>query len=245
MTDKASGELGKAIAHPLQAKVDRILALNLGDKKDWKVGSIIHFSRFNHIRNKSYVRQRLEALGFTPNLTDTDYRFTGVSGYSSKASTNKQKSSRIKSKLELASVALKQSDLKIAIVEGLLTSGKPVNSSAITADGKLKLKMIIANLKKRKGASIESVFIKEGGESFTIYAPDDVYSELAGNMVRSSLKDVTAYLDKYGEISAAKTGLPAKKLNSHIRSLRVKGYEIETIGVGRKKEAVFKLISRP
>lgn len=32
MIDKASGELGKAITHPLQAKVDRILYLNLGDR---------------------------------------------------------------------------------------------------------------------------------------------------------------------------------------------------------------------
>lgn len=241
MIDKASGELGKTIAHPLQTKVDRILYLNLGDRKNWKAGSVIHFSRFNQIRNKIYVRQRLEQLGFTLCPNSINYELTGIDGYSKP----KRPAARTKSKLELASVTLKQSDVKTRIIEELLLRGKPINSSEITTDCKMRLRVLVSNLKIRKGLGIESVRVKQSGVDFMIYALDEVYLELTGGKIRSRIKDVTAYLEKHGEISAAKTGLPATKLNSHIRSLRVKGYEIETIGIGQRKEAVFKLISKP
>ena len=241
MIDRAGGELGKTIAHPLQAKVDRILYLNLGDRKNWKAGSVIHFSRFNQIRNKIYVRQRLEQLGFTLCPNSISYELTGIDGYSKP----KRPAARTKSKLELASVALKQSDVRTRIIEELLLSGKPINSSEITTDCKKRLRVLVSNLKCRKGLGIESVRVKQSGVDFMIYALDEVYLELVGGKIRSRIKDVTAYLEKHGEISAAKTGLPAIKLNSHISALRAKGYEIETIGIGQRKEAVFKLISKP
>lgn len=136
MIDKASGELGKAIAHPLQAKVDRVLYLNLGSREGWELGAAIRFDRFDHIRNKIYVRQRLEQLGFTICPNNVDYKLTGIKG----CSKPKAPATRIKSKLELASITLKQSDLRLRIVEGLLRNGKPINSSQITKDGKKKVK---------------------------------------------------------------------------------------------------------
>lgn len=241
MIDKASGELGKTIAHPLQAKVDRILYLNLGDRKDWKAGSVIHFSRFDQIRNKIYVRQRLEQMGFILCLNNVDYKLTGIKGYSKP----KPRIPRVKSKLELASITLKQSDVRLRIVEGLLRSGKPINSSEITRDGKDRLKVLISHLKNVENLAIEPIWVQDGETGFMIYALDEVYLELVGGKIKSRIKDVTTYLEKHGEISAKKTGLQSRRLNAHILALRRKGYQIETVSPGHNELATFKLISRP
>lgn len=241
MIDKAGGELGKTIAHPLQSKVDRILFLNLGDRKDWVVGMVIRFDRFDPVRNKPYVRQRLEELGFTPNPNGTNYKFTGVNGYSQKSKTS---NARIKSKLELASVALKKSEVRIKVVEQLMLSGRPINSSAITKDDKTKLGSVVSQVKNGKGIDIESLRVKESGVDFMIYAPKAVYEELTGGAIRCNTKEVAAYLEKHGEISATKTGIPSRKLNYIIYQLRNEGYEIEALGIGQRKAATYKLISK-
>jgi len=241
ITDKRNGELGKTIAHPLQAKVDRVLYLNLGDRKNWKAGSVIHFSRFNQIRNKIYVRQRLEQLGFTLCPNSISYELTGIDGYSKP----KRPAARTKSKLELASVALKQSDVRTRIIEELLLSGKPINSSKITPDCKVRLRVLVSDLKNRKGLGVESVRVKQSGVDFMIYALDEVYLELVGGKIGNRIKDVTAYLEKHGEISAKKTGLPQKKIIAHISALRKKGYQIKTVSPGHNELATYKLISRP
>ena len=150
MIDKASGELGKTIAHPLQSKVDRILYLNLGDRKNWKAGSIIHFSRFNQIRNKIYVRQRLEQLGFTLCPNNTDYKLTGIKGYSKL----KVRAPRVKSKLELASIALGEGDIDTANIRKMLSKGLVISSSKITKQARRKLIWIISSLKTVEGVSI-------------------------------------------------------------------------------------------
>lgn len=241
MIDKASGELGKAITHPLQAKVDRILYLNLGDRKDWKAGSVIHFSRFDQIRNKIYVRQRLEQMGFIPCPNNVDYKLTGIKGYSKP----KRSVPRIKSKLEIESITLKQSDVRIRTIEKLLLSGKPINSSEITRDGKDRLKVLIFSLRSREGLDIASMRVKGADADFMIYALSDVYLHIVGSKIKSRQKDVAAYLEKHGEISAKKTGLPQKKIIAHVFALRKKGYEIETVSPGHNQLATFKLISRP
>lgn len=241
MIDKAGGELGKTIAHPLQSKVDEILYLNLGDREDWEVGSVIHFKEFNQIRNKIYVKQRLEELGFTLCPNNTDYKLTGIKGYGKP----KHSAPRVKSKLELASITLKQSDLRLRIVEGLLRSGKPINSSQITKDGKKRLKLLIFRLRNNEKLEIESLWIQDGDTGFTIYALDEVYLELVGGKIKSRLKDITAYLERHGEISAKKTGLQSRRLNAHILALRRKGYQIETVSPGHNELATYKLISRP
>ena len=69
------------ITHPLEAKVDRIIRLNLGERETWKAGQKILVSRFDPIRNKGYVTKRMAVLGFI--LTDdfSAYKYIGARNY--------------------------------------------------------------------------------------------------------------------------------------------------------------------
>ena len=241
MIDKASGELGKTIAHPLQAKVDRILYLNLGDRKNWNVGSVIHFSRFNQIRNKIYVRQRLEQLGFTLCPNNTDYKLTGIKGYS----RLKVRAPRVKSKLELASIALGEGDINTANIRKMLSKGIVISSSKITKQARRKLIWIISSLKTVEGVSITPERVRVFGEDFMIYALTEVYINIMGDVQKISRDDVAAYLEKHGEMTAAKVGVSPGKIGRWVYELRLKGWQIETIGIGQRRVATYKLISRP
>ena len=241
MIDKASGELGKTIAHPLQAKVDRILYLNLGDRKNWNVGSVIHFSRFNQIRNKIYVRQRLEQLGFTLCPNNTDYKLTGIKGYSKL----KVRAPRVKSKLELASIALSEGDINTANIRKMLSKGLVISSSKITKQARRKLIWIISSLKTVEGVSITPERVRGFGEDFMIYALTEVYINIMGDVQKISRDDVAAYLEKHGEMTAAKVGVSPGKIGRWVYELRLKGWQIETIGIGQRRVATYKLISRP
>lgn len=241
MIDKAGGELGKTIAHPLQTKVDRILYLNLGDRKNWKAGSVIHFSRFNQIRNKIYVRQRLEQLGFTLCPNNTDYKLTGIKGYSKL----KVRAPRVKSKLELASIALCEGDIDTANIRKMLSKGIVINSSAITKQAKRKLIWIVSSLKTVEGISIKPERVRGFGEDFMIYAATEVYINIMGDVREISRDDVAAYLEKHGEMTATKVGVSPGKIGRWVYELRLKGWQIETIGIGQRRMAIYKLISRP
>ena len=241
MIDKAGGELGKTIAHPLQAKVDRILYLNLGDRKNWNVGSVIHFSRFNQIRNKIYVRQRLEQLGFTLCPNNTDYKLTGIKGYSKP----KVRAPRVKSKLELASIALGEGDINTANIRKMLSKGLVISSSKITKQARRKLIWIISSLKTVEGVSITPERVRGFGEDFMIYALTEVYINIMGDVQKISRDDVAAYLEKHGEMTAAKVGVSPGKIGRWVYELRLKGWQIETIGIGQRRMATYKLISRP
>lgn len=78
------------ITHPLEAKVDRIIRLNLGERETWKVDQKILVSRFDPIRNKGYVTKRMAVLGFI--LTDdfSAYKYIGERNYVIKPSSIKQ-----------------------------------------------------------------------------------------------------------------------------------------------------------
>ena len=241
MIYKASGELGKTIAHPLQAKVDRILYLNLGDRNNWNVGSVIHFSRFNQIRNKIYVRQRLEQLGFTLCPNNTDYKLTGIKGYSKL----KVRAPRVKSKLELASIALGEGDINTANIRKMLSKGLVISSSKITKQARRKLIWIISSLKTVEGVSITPERVRGFGEDFMIYALTEVYINIMGDVQKISRDDVAAYLEKHGEMTAAKVGVSPGKIGRWVYELRLKGWQIETIGIGQRRMATYKLISRP
>ena len=241
MIDKASGELGKTIAHPLQAKVDRILYLNLGDRKNWKAGSVIHFSRFNQIRNKIYVRQRLEQLGFTLCPNNTDYKLTGIKGYRKL----KVRAPRVKSKLELASIALGEGDIDTANIRKMLSKGLVISSSKITKQARRKLIWIISSLKTVEGVDITPERVRGFGEDFMIYALTEVYINIMGDVQKISRDDVAAYLEKHGEMTAAKVGVSPGKIGRWVYELRLKGWQIETIGIGQRRVATYKLISRP
>ena len=241
MIDKAGGELGKTIAHPLQSKVDRILYLNLGDRKNWNVGSVIHFSRFNQIRNKIYVRQRLEQLGFTLCPNNTDYKLTGIKGYSKL----KVRAPRVKSKLELASIALGEGDINTANIRKMLSKGLVISSSKITKQARRKLIWIISSLKTVEGVSITPERVRGFGEDFMIYALTEVYINIMGDVQKISRDDVAAYLEKHGEMTAAKVGVSPGKIGRWVYELRLKGWQIETIGIGQRRVATYKLISRP
>lgn len=78
------------ITHPLEAKVDRIIRLNLGERETWKVDQKILVSRFDPIRNKGYVTKRMAVLGFI--LTDdfSAYKYIGARNYAIKPPSIKQ-----------------------------------------------------------------------------------------------------------------------------------------------------------
>ena len=241
MIDKASGELGKTIAHPLQSKVDRILYLNLGDREGWELGATIRFDRFDHIRNKIYVRQRLEQLGFTLCPNSTDYKLTGIKGYSKL----KARAPRVKSKLELASIALGEGDINTANIRKMLSKGLVISSSKITKQARRKLIWIISSLKTVEGVSITPERVRGFGEDFMIYALTEVYINIMGDVQKISRDDVAAYLEKHGEMTAAKVGVSPGKIGRWVYELRLKGWQIETIGIGQRRVVTYKLISRP
>lgn len=241
MIDKASGELGKTIAHPLQSKVDRILYLNLGDREGWELGATIRFDRFNQIRNKIYVRQRLEQLGFTLCPNGTDYKLTGIKGYSKL----KVRAPRVKSKLELASIALGEGDIDTANIRKMLSKGLVISSSKIKKQARRKLIWIISSLKTVEGVSIKPERVRGFGEDFMIYALTEVYISIMGDVKEISRDDVAAYLEEHGEMTAAKVGVTPGKIGRWVYELRLKGWKIETIGIGQRRVATYKLISRP
>ena len=72
------------IAHPLEAKVDRIIRLNLGERETWKVDQKILASRFDPIRNKDYVTKRMAVLGFIPTDDLSAYKYIGARNYAIK-----------------------------------------------------------------------------------------------------------------------------------------------------------------
>ena len=241
MIDKASGELGKTIAHPLQSKVDRILYLNLGSREGWELGAAIRFDRFNHIRNKPYVRQRLEGLGFKSCLSGTEYKLMGFEGHTQPEVLKV----RVKSKLELSSIALKEGDVNKANIREMLSKGLVINSSAITKKTKKKLNWIVSSLKTVEGVSITPERVREFGEDFMIYALTEVYIGIMGDVQEISRDDVAAYLEKHGEMTAAKVGVSSGKVGRWVYELRMKGWKIESIGVGQRRKVTYKLISKP
>lgn len=241
MIDKAGGELGKTIAHPLQAKVDQILYLNLGSREGWELGAAIRFDRFDHIRNKPYVRQRLEGLGFKPCLSGTEYKLMSFEGRTQPEVLEV----RVKSKLELASIALSEGDIHKANIRKMLLKGLVINSSAITKQAKRKLYRIASSLKAVEGVDITPERVRGFGDDFMIYALTEVYIDIMGDVQEISRDDVAAYLEKHGEMTAAKVGVSPAKIGRWVYELRLKGWQIETMGVGQRKRATYKLISRP
>lgn len=233
--------ISRQIRHPLQAKVDRILHLNLGSREGWEFGATIRFDRFDHIRNKIYVRQRLEQLGFTLCPNNTDYKLTGIKGYSKL----KVRAPRVKSKLELASIALGEGDINTANIRKMLSKGLVISSSKITKQARRKLIWIISSLKTIEGISIKPERVRGSGEDFMIYALTDVYISIMGDVKEISRDDVAAYLEEHGEMTAAKIGVSPGKIGRWVYELRLKGWQIETIGIGQRRVATYKLISRP
>ncbi len=241
MTDKASGELGKTIAHPLQAKVDRILYLNLGSREGWELGAAIRFDRFDHIRNKPYVRQRLEGLGFKSCLSGTEYKLMSFEGRTQPEVLEV----RVKSKLELASIALKEGDINTANIRKMLSKGLVISSSKITKQARRKLIWIISSLKTIEGISIKPERVRGSGEDFMIYALTEVYISIMGDVQEISRDDVATYLEEHGEMTAAKVGVTPGKIGRWVYELRLKGWQIETIGIGQRRKVTYKLISKP
>lgn len=241
MIDKASGELGKTIAHPLQAKVDRILYLNLGSREGWELGAAIRFDRFDHIRNKPYIRQRLESLGFKPCLSGTEYKLMCFEGHTQPEVLKV----RVKSKLELASIALSEGDINKANIRKMLLKGLVINSSAITKQAKKKLNWIVSSLKTVDGVDITPERVWGLGEDFMIYALTEVYINIMGDVQKISRGDIAAYLEEHGEMTADKVGVSPGKIGRWVYELRLKGWQIETMGIGQRRKATYKLISKP
>lgn len=241
MIDKAGGELGKTIAHPLQAKVDEILYLNLGSREGWELGAAIRFDRFDHIRNKPYVRQRLESLGFKPCLSGTEYKLMCFKGHTQPEVLEV----RVKSKLELASIALSEGDINTANIRKMLSKGLVINSSKITKQAKKKLIWIVSSLKTVEGVDITPERVRGFGDDFMIYALTEVYTNIMGDVQEISRDDVAAYLEKHGEMTADKVGVSPGKIGRWVYELRLKGWKIKSIGIGQRRRVTYKLISKP
>lgn len=78
-----------------------------------------------------------------------------------------------------------------------------------------------------------------------IYALTEVYISIMGDVKEISRDDVATYLEEHGEMTAAKVGVTPGKIGRWVYELRLKGWQIETIGIGQRRKVVYKLISRP
>lgn len=152
---------------------------------------------------------------------------------------------RVKSKLELASIALKEGDINTANIRKMLSKGLVINSSKITKQAKKKLIWIVSSLKTVEGVDITPERVRGFGEDFMIYALTEVYIDIMGDVQEISRDDAAAYLEKHGEMTAAKVGVSPAKIGRWVYELRLKGWQIETIGIGQRRKATYKLISRP
>lgn len=230
--------IGKQFQHPLQSKVDRVVFLNLGDMEDWQIGDVIRLDRFDHIRNKPYIRQRLECLGFTLCSNGSEYKYIGDSEPEAPII-------RTKSDIELASIALSEDELTLQSIRQMLSNGVVINSSELTRRSKKKLNWIISTLKTIEGVDIKPTRVNELGDDFMIYTTAKNYLDIVGDLVEITKNDVINYLEKHGEMTAASVGVSSGKLGRWIYEMRAVGWQIESIGIGQRRKVTYKLISKP
>lgn len=230
--------IGKQFQHPLQSKVDRVVFLNLGDMEDWQIGDVIRLDRFDHIRNKPYIRQRLECLGFTLRSSGSEYKYIGDSEPEAPII-------RTKSDIELASIALSEDELTLQSIRQMLSNGVVINSSELTRRSKKKLNWIISTLKTIEGVDVKPTRVNELGDDFMIYTTAKNYLDIVGDLVEITKNDVISYLEKHGEMTAASVGVSSGKLGRWIYEMRAVGWQIESIGIGQRRKVTYKLISKP
>lgn len=241
MIDKASGELGKTIAHPLQAKVDGVLFKHLGDKSSWRNGCSIAISKFDSINNKPYVTNRLKQHGFELDLEG------GVYIYSSINSLELAKQEEAEPRYRLVEVRTKEQTrldyIKVLLLEGAVVSNKHLSRSLRRA-----FSSAVANFKNSAGVDVHSARMKDRVQ-FTIYCIDKQkiqdyseynYADMAG------IFSVASRLSKFGYVRLKDLDIEYRYLVIFISRLRAEGWEIETITKSKGgSKGCYKLISRP
>lgn len=157
MIDKAGGELGKAITHPLQREFERSLTRVLGSKENWQAGYKITMDEFNNISNKEFVRSRLEALGFVLGRNVTTYEYVGeVAPYKPTNPVKKIVSQKPVFKLKpnrtYGWVQLKE----------MLEDGLRLSTERLTAKDKRLITTAVSKLRKAQKMDIESEKVRDG-----------------------------------------------------------------------------------
>lgn len=249
MIDKAGGELGKAIAHPLQAKVDALLQRHLGEKWKWCDGYSIQLSKLSGINNKSYVAKRMSEHGLTLDIQKGCYVYR-CSPYNSEVelATNS-----IEVEAEAIEPSYRLIELKpdgevgVANIKRLILDGYVISNKYLSRDGRKRLGSVMQTLKNHHEIFAQSLQLKSTSTWYSVYCIDGAtmnefaehnYADLGG------INAVTGRLKRFGEVRLKDLGMSTNQLTTYISILRADGWVIRALP---KKEygRAYRLISRP
>lgn len=247
MIDRAGGELGKAIVHPLQAKVDMLLERHLGEKWKWRDGYSIQLSKLSGINNKSYVAKRMSEHGLTLDIQKGRYVY--------RCDPSNSEVELVASPIEAEAVEpnyqlteLKpDGEIEVGNIKQLLLDGYVVSNKYLSRAGRARLGSVMQNLKNHHGISAQSLQLKAMSTWYSVYCIDGAtinefaehnYADLGG------INAVIGRLNRFGEVRLKDLGMSTNQLTTYISMLRADGWIIRALP---KKEygRAYRLISRP
>lgn len=249
MIDRAGGELGKAIAHPLQAKVDMLLERHLGEKWKWRDGYSIQLSKLSGINNKSYVAKRMSEHGLTLDIQKGRYVY--------RCDPSNSEVELVAASIEVEAEAIEQSyqlielkpdgAIEVGDIKQLLLDGYVVSNKYLSRAGRKRLGSVIQNLKNHHGISAQSLQLKAMSTWYSVYCIDGAtinefaehnYADLGG------INAVIGRLNRFGEVRLKDLGMSTNQLTTYISMLRADGWNIRTLPK-KKYGRAYRLISRP
>lgn len=247
MIDKASGELGKTIAHPLQAKVDMLLERHLGEKWKWRDGYSIQLSKLSSINNKSYVAKRMSEHGLTLDIQKGRYVY--------RCDSSSDEVELVASSIEAEAIEPSyrlielnpDGAIEVSNIKQLLLDGYVVSNKYLSRAGRKRLGSVVQNLKNHHEITAQSLQLKSTSTWYSVYCIDGAtmnefaehnYADLGG------INAVIGRLKRFGEVRLKDLGMSTNQLTTYISMLRADGWVIRALP---KKEygRAYRLISRP
>lgn len=153
MIDKAGGELGKAITHPLQREFERSLTRVLGSQENWKVGDRITMGEFRNVQNKEFVRTRLESLGFMLGRDVSTYV------YIAQVDDDRRQNEVLEVDVTTLNPAI---EYRAADLREIFKRHDAFTTMGLDAANKQRISCAISWLRRRGGYEIKSVKKREG-----------------------------------------------------------------------------------
>ena len=247
MIDKAGGELGKTIAHPLQAKVDMLLERHLGEKWKWRDGYSIQLSKLSGINNKSYVAKRMSEHGLTLDIQKGCYVYRcGPSNSEVELVASSIEVEAIEPGYQL--IELKpDGEIGIANIKRLILDGYVVSNKYLSRAGRKRLGSVMQTLKNHHEIAAQSLQLKSTSTWYSVYCIDGAtmnefaehnYADLGG------INAVIGRLKRLGEVRLKDLGMSTNQLTTYISMLRADGWVIRTLPK-KKYGRAYRLISRP
>lgn len=245
--DKASGELGRVVTHPLQAKVDMLLERHLGEKWKWRDGYSIQLSKLSSINNKSYVAKRMSEHGLTLDVQKGCYVY--------RCDSSSDEVELVASSLEAEAIepSYRLIELKpdgevgVTNIKRLILDGYVISNKYLSRADRNRLGSVMRALKKHHAISAESLQLKSTGTWHSVYCIDGAtmnefaehnYADLGG------INAVIYRLNRFGEVRLKDLGMNTNQLTTYISMLRADGWSIRALPK-KKYGRAYKLISRP